>query len=757
MFLIFLFAQVLKIKASVVPDESDKQVKEFEMPEYLNGNTFNAQVSTKLTVVEFFSPYCSHCKTLAPIWKEAVEDFISSGSDIEYQIDFRQVDCVQSGDICRSEVVKAYPSIRLYGPDIEEFDKEVGVVSKNHLKNYPDDFDRSKEDFIKFAQLESLNYYSAAKADLPSDTGGSEEHLESASKQTLLNSDDLISIISDIDVSTGEEMKDNEKTWLVAFFNEDSQKLENQWWSGYHYFKDRWISLGEELHDYGAKQGAFNCHKSKSNGVNIEICKELVDMTQPFPQLVVITPKKKINKIFRYDDKQLGEFTNEKIVDFVLRVHHNSYIPQIAEIDLNSFLFLKSSKTGTLYRGEKIYVVFQYDEETVTSEDFDFLEHLISPLSNIPNCYLYQTAINLEKYNLKLVSKLDNAFNRQNFVNSFTETMASNKLLSQVPTFHIYKENTLVPNTFRCFSTVELRDLDLVLDWIYRDSLPAIVNLDDENAEFIFNHIDYDQVVILFTNPAENDVKVSLMLDDYRKNYEAYELTRWNYNYELLNSERKAKEDKISRLKDEVTGSDKSVLFKEMKKEIMLHEYEKRTIFMVLDLDKYPLTRHSFIHEALKGYNRLWSLKANDILIIDNGYHIKNRVTVYDSAIFYDVNEKNLLTYSGFSIANTLSYVNFGVQLFKQSVERKIYLDYDVISPNAYFNTGITNPFFAHKIIVICIYCLLIALVIVKLKKKMIGKMSNVRYVLKTPSKVLFFLHSFVKNGKLAFSKFKSK
>ena len=87
----------LKVNAVAIPEEENL----FEMPEYLNTDTFYPQVSKQLTIVEFFSPYCSHCKTLAPIWKDVVQTFSEKGMDKEYGIEFRQVDCIQSGDLCR--------------------------------------------------------------------------------------------------------------------------------------------------------------------------------------------------------------------------------------------------------------------------------------------------------------------------------------------------------------------------------------------------------------------------------------------------------------------------------------------------------------------------------------------------------------------------------------------------------------------------------------------------------------------------------
>lgn len=52
-------------------DETEKQKKEDQFPDPLTATNFETEVSKHLHVVEFFSPYCSHCKHMAPKWKEA--------------------------------------------------------------------------------------------------------------------------------------------------------------------------------------------------------------------------------------------------------------------------------------------------------------------------------------------------------------------------------------------------------------------------------------------------------------------------------------------------------------------------------------------------------------------------------------------------------------------------------------------------------------------------------------------------------------
>ena len=57
--------------------------------------------------VKFFSHFCHHCQELAPHWKKLAED-----KSKEFpQLNFGEVDCVASGDLCLDHGVKAWPDL----------------------------------------------------------------------------------------------------------------------------------------------------------------------------------------------------------------------------------------------------------------------------------------------------------------------------------------------------------------------------------------------------------------------------------------------------------------------------------------------------------------------------------------------------------------------------------------------------------------------------------------------------------------------
>ncbi|GAA5991874.1 hypothetical protein JCM10908_002250 [Rhodotorula pacifica] len=75
-------------------------------------------------LVEHYSPYCSHCKSFAPTWKELVSTYRDAADAHDFH--FAQVDCAADGDLCHDHGVKYYPSIFLYtdsGSAVLEFEE----------------------------------------------------------------------------------------------------------------------------------------------------------------------------------------------------------------------------------------------------------------------------------------------------------------------------------------------------------------------------------------------------------------------------------------------------------------------------------------------------------------------------------------------------------------------------------------------------------------------------------------------------------
>lgn len=111
----------------------------------LPGDKLDEMIKDGYWFVEFFSPYCGHCRQFAPTWQTLYEFYYTSDplpqtpgsgeshNDMNsftrfYNFKFAKVDCVANGDACTAKGIGSFPTVVLF-KDGEKVEAKVG--SKN--------------------------------------------------------------------------------------------------------------------------------------------------------------------------------------------------------------------------------------------------------------------------------------------------------------------------------------------------------------------------------------------------------------------------------------------------------------------------------------------------------------------------------------------------------------------------------------------------------------------------------------------------
>jgi thioredoxin 1 len=89
-------------------------------------NSFTAQISSGVSVVEFWAPWCGPCKVQAPIFEQVAEETLSKGLNVK----FSKVDIDQNNDIAKHLGLQSIPCMMIF-KDGQEQKTLIGTQRKS--------------------------------------------------------------------------------------------------------------------------------------------------------------------------------------------------------------------------------------------------------------------------------------------------------------------------------------------------------------------------------------------------------------------------------------------------------------------------------------------------------------------------------------------------------------------------------------------------------------------------------------------------
>jgi len=157
------FAPILSVAAlaAFATAEEAPEAAESSTPEKpsdvltLSTSSFGSSVEPEpLMLVEFYAPWCGHCKALAPHYEEAATTLK------EKNIKLAKVDCVEEAELCQTHGVQGYPTLKVFrnGTPTEYSGPRVadGIVSYMTKQSLPAVSEVSSANFEEFHNADKI-------------------------------------------------------------------------------------------------------------------------------------------------------------------------------------------------------------------------------------------------------------------------------------------------------------------------------------------------------------------------------------------------------------------------------------------------------------------------------------------------------------------------------------------------------------------------------------------------------------------------
>lgn len=561
-------------KNPAAADEESLPPAEKTLPAELTLENFDEFTGLALSFVEFYSPYCSHCKALAPKWKEAY--FLTEHEQNSAKIYMRQVNCVESGDLCEREGINFFPDLRLYVPS------KAGSSGRplRFVDSFPNSLARTPANFHK--------YLKTAAAEFAADTFD----LPSLSEQMTV---DL-----GLQVVAGEALE----PYLVTLYSSTNEQFNRGQFpdSCLHCVKHHqaWTHLSNAVAT-SARTAHLNCHSHPLLCENLGYADWARLSKALLPRYIMFVPKSA--GIWRFD--YTGEASLLALKAFAVKLAANAKYEEVTTRGLEDLGFLKTelfSEPQDLYYplSNKMSLVFSYDILTVTPEDRAIMPYLLETVTRLPfDISLYASHSN----------KIENLLEHQAkglvlYVNSdptFADILYDRHLhlattLSAKPTLYIFKEHSLVPVVYQNFALERMRDSGNIENFIKKNMFPMYGELTPALFKNYFfdkcrKNNQKDKVVITFLK-ADDATAIKHTLFNLSMVAHQYHAQKSRFYFNDLVDARNEKGKKVAQLK---ADNAKTLDIIDQMRELVPHLFDNsEVLFTYVDMVQYPNFANQF-------------------------------------------------------------------------------------------------------------------------------------------------------------------
>ena len=481
----------------------------------LSGENFDKETKNGYWFVKHYSPYCHHCKAIAPTWQtlyefyytskpvpagkkpsEAESDSLNSFSRY-YDFHFASVDCIAYGDLCGKHDVVAFPTFNLYkdGVFVKKFEGKKDMAG---LSAFVEDTLESTrpgsrpKDGVKLPEPEATSIDTDASTDkaVEKDKQPAATETEAVEKDTEEKPAKETATDKSVPKATKVAKKPQKPTatpnplgTTVALTQESFQKLvtntKDPWFVKFYVpwchhcqaLAPSWAQMAKELQG-SLNVGEVNCE------VEVRLCKDV--HVRAYPTIHYFRGGERVE----YDGlRGLGDLVSyaKKALDVGSGVTY---------VDAEAFKKMEET--------EEVIFLYFYDHAT-TSEDFEALERLT--LSLIGHAKLVKT---------------DDA------------ELAERFKISTWPRLLVSRDGR--PSYYNVLAPKDMRDFRQVLGWMQSVWLPIVPELTASNSREIMRG-KYVVLGILTRERAEEFVQdkreiKNAALDWMEKQTHAFQLER---------------------------------------------------------------------------------------------------------------------------------------------------------------------------------------------------------------------------------------